>query len=113
MVKHKDRDNEYRLNPVRPTGPGIDALHPFVPTDGVPAALKLHAEEGACFWCCDRCNLDRHLCRACGENLTHNGRDREGSHACITPCRYCDVIGHEHPADRGRTATHAYEAQGS
>lgn len=28
---------------------------------------------GACFWCCEACNYDRHICGGCGQNLRHDG----------------------------------------
>lgn len=34
-----------------------------------------HANVGACYNCCDRCNYDRHVCGGCGERVTHDGLD--------------------------------------
>lgn len=31
---------------------------------------RLATPEG-CYYCCERCNYDRHLCPGCGDNLPH------------------------------------------
>lgn len=31
-----------------------------------------HERVGACYMCCEKCDLDRHKCPACGMDLTHN-----------------------------------------
>lgn len=36
-----------------------------------------HAEEGACYRCCDGCNYQTHKCHFCGSDLTHNSFSSE------------------------------------
>jgi predicted amidophosphoribosyltransferase len=31
-----------------------------------------HATYGACYYCCQTCNLDRHLCPGCGTTTSHD-----------------------------------------
>jgi hypothetical protein len=31
-------------------------------------------DEG-CYWCCDVCNSNRHICPGCGEPLSHLGNE--------------------------------------
>jgi hypothetical protein len=28
---------------------------------------------GACYFCCEYCNYDRHVCYSCGDDLRHDG----------------------------------------
>lgn len=44
-----------------------------------------HTRYGACYECCDRCNVDEHRCQGCGEPLAHNGVEPSGL-AHLQPC---------------------------
>ena len=56
-----------------------------------------YLKEGHCFYCCDLCNYDRHLCHFCGENLNHNSyayRDGKKVRHWLSDCRP-DLVEHE------------------
>lgn len=56
-MAHPDRPHNYSTSPIGPDG---------------------------CAWCCDRCNLDTHMCGGCGMPLAHDGteRDTQLEHDC-------------------------------
>lgn len=38
---------------------------------------------GYCYYCCERCNTDRHTCHFCGDTLSHYERNFDGpDHEC-------------------------------
>lgn len=61
---------------------------PRTPHASDPRCVFLKTDDG-CFWCCQLCDVDRHVCPGCGEHLTHLnnevGEDGEVKpHACDT-----------------------------
>lgn len=46
--------------------------------------LKVHAFQGACYNCCNVCNVDGHKCPYCGTMLWHDGTQQMDSqdHKC-------------------------------
>jgi hypothetical protein len=38
----------------------------------------LKTDQG-CYYCCEACNYDRHICHFCGDNLTHLNNLSDGS----------------------------------
>lgn len=50
--------------------PGVHRL----PHTANPRCEYLKTDEG-CFWCCQLCDVDRHVCQGCGEHVTHLGND--------------------------------------
>lgn len=64
----------------------------------------LHEQyNGACYFCCDYCNYDRHTCHFCGDSLMHGDVDHgtREKHGCYAKCE-CGHIGHEHFSDSCR-----------
>jgi hypothetical protein len=35
-------------------------------------------KKDGCYWCCERCNYDKHQCPGCGDELKHNGLELSG-----------------------------------
>lgn len=61
---------------------------PRLPHARDPRCPHLRTDDG-CYWCCELCDVDRHVCLGCGEHLTHLGNyvDADGEvtrHECPT-----------------------------
>lgn len=67
--------------------------------EGLKGCTKeLHEQHGgACYYCCETCNYDRHVCHFCGDPLKHNERFLSSGevNSCYQKCE-CGHIGHEH-----------------
>lgn len=50
-----------------------------------PEECKYLTSEGMCYWCCETCNVDRHQCHECGDNLNHFDQNLDHTeHACYS-----------------------------
>lgn len=45
-----------------------------LPTDDCTEGLHTRY-RGGCYHCCDRCNVDEHVCHGCGQPLKHDGSE--------------------------------------
>jgi hypothetical protein len=46
-----------------------------------------YLEQGHCYWCCNSCNYNLHVCPLCGDPLDHNGQEWvdgvKSNHSCL------------------------------
>lgn len=50
-----------------------------------PGACNYLNSGGSCYWCCDACNLDAHLCYECRDSVNHFNKNLDHSdHACYS-----------------------------
>jgi len=54
--------------------------------------------DQGCYYCCDSCNYDRHICHFCGQTLSHENRNG----CCMAYCKEHGDIFHECPTGSHR-----------
>ena len=55
---------------------------------------ECHEKWGACYRCCERCNLLTHTCHFCGTELYHDSTEAGGTRHWLSDCRP-DLVKHE------------------
>lgn len=65
----------------------IKSSHPAIPEFYNMTIEEMHEfKGGACYYCCDACNYDRHICHFCGDSLRHDNSRFKDPVGTPNPC---------------------------